>query len=482
MAKIKARKEYIVLISIIVFIYSLAFVNPQRVRVPQNIKLIDPVNSINSLLKEGEEVYIVKDSNRKFKKTDELVLIQEGIKPKKSIFDEYGKVNSIRLEQVGNNIKAHAEFKEISQELLDWLNNKFDSSNCKIDNTLVPINESSIPTNGCHKWTIPDELMKEIQRIAKEYGGFGNIGPNETQVHVSLSISVAPSIKIEPPELQVCNDTSIFIHIIDSLSEIGTETNITQICDYDLTEKQAKIDFVAYYSRTRLFVIYIWIILPLFIVFYLQNELHNKLDSLNSNQNYSNNRSNNTQKLKKMSQNYWAFENDYYARNTLNNSFSKNTKGKKKPQNAIKDAMNIGSFGKVLQCKLLSINESDPSNIDRNDISSLPKLKDTNDNLSPYVKILIKIYYFLTGKEFPIMQPCDVYSHLDIQDKFTTHCENHAPCKFCNEYNEITCPNHSHLYSTDEASSSEADFIGLSNIKPTKVKAKKAKRDVKRTK
>lgn len=134
MAKIKARKEYkgtnkllcalilfaFVCIAVVsIFSDSLTAVNPHKVRVPQNIKLIEPATSMNSLFKESEVIYIGKEPNGKIKNTDELVLVKDGAKPKISIFDDYGKLNSIRLEQIGNNIKAHAEFKEISQELLD---------------------------------------------------------------------------------------------------------------------------------------------------------------------------------------------------------------------------------------------------------------------------------------------------------------------------------------------------------------------------
>lgn len=63
------------------------------------------------------------------------------------------------------------------------------------------------------------------------------------------------------------------------------------------------------------------------------------------------------------------------------------------------------------------------------------------------------------------------------------HQKNDAidvPCKYCNEYNDYHCPNHYHLYSTDEASSSEAEFICFSTAKTAKPKNKKKVKEVKK--
>jgi hypothetical protein len=160
-----------------------------------------------------------------------------------------------------------------------------------------------------------------------------------------------------------------------------------------------------------------------------------------------------------------------------NNSFTKSSKVKKRPKTTNKDTINIGSFGNIMLNKLLSVSGNNPPILEKIRDSNLLLLKDTNDNLSPCSKILMKIYYFLTGNEFPIMPPCDVYRHLDIQEKLAANFSKQVSCK---EDKDITCPNHSHLYSTDEASSSEADFVGSHNSKSGKGKAKKNKRDVKK--
>lgn len=53
-------------------------------------------------------------------------------------------------------------------------------------------------------------------------------------------------------------------------------------------------------------------------------------------------------------------------------------------------------------------------------------------------------------------------------------------CKYCDDYNDYLCPNHSYLYSTDEASSSEADFINHSYPKTKNSMLKKKNKEVKK--
>jgi hypothetical protein len=397
---------------------------------------------MSSLLKEGDELYI-KESNGKVRKIDEVISLEDGIKIPKAIFDEFGKVNAIKLKQHGMNIKGNVNFKEINKELMDCLSNQTDPTLWKIDNFTVhnldnlfipiPITTNVPPSShqSCHKPPpLPKNILLDVQRLAKKNGGFIDSRTIESELRGNSK----PSKKLEPEEVQVWNDESILKHIIDSLSQLGIDNNITITCDFNMTEKQAKIELANYYSKTRLLVLYVWIILPLFIIFYIQNEMHN-------------------------------------------NSFSKSAKVKKRPKNTTKDTINIGGFGNVMLNKLLSVSGDNPPILQKIRDSNLLLLKDTDNNLSPYAKILMKIYYFLTGNEFPTMPPCDVYRHLDIQEKLAANFSEQASCK---EDNDISCPNHSHLYSTDEASSSEADFVGSHNSKSGKGKAKKNKRDVKK--
>lgn len=56
------------------------------------------------------------------------------------------------------------------------------------------------------------------------------------------------------------------------------------------------------------------------------------------------------------------------------------------------------------------------------------------------------------------------------------------PCSYCQEFDDYNCPNHYHLYSTDEASTSEIDFAVPTTSKRGKGKAKKQSKEVKKNK
>jgi hypothetical protein len=227
MAKFKARKEKlvktnnvlcalitfaVVVISIIsIFSESLSTISPNKVRSSQSIKLIEQIDSMSALLKEGDELYI-KESNGKVRKIDEVISLEDGIKIPKSIFDEFGKVNTIKLKQHGNNIKAKVNFKEINKELMNCLSNQTDPTLCKLNNfTVENLNNSFIPiipiTNngplgnyqGCQKPPIPKNILFDVQRLAKENGGFIDSKTIENE----LRGITKPPKKLEPKELPV---------------------------------------------------------------------------------------------------------------------------------------------------------------------------------------------------------------------------------------------------------------------------------------
>lgn len=54
-------------------------------------------------------------------------------------------------------------------------------------------------------------------------------------------------------------------------------------------------------------------------------------------------------------------------------------------------------------------------------------------------------------------------------------------CQQCDECSDHVCPNHSYLYSTDEASSSEADFVGQNSTKAKNSMPKKKTKEVKKS-
>jgi hypothetical protein len=225
MAKFKARKVKlvktnsvvcalitlaVVIIGIIsIFSESLSTISPNKVRSSQSIKLIEQIDSMSSLLKEGDELYI-KESNGKVRKIDELISLEDGIKIPKAIFDEFGKVNAIKLKQHGKNIKGNVNFKEINKELMDCLSNQTDPTLCKINNfTVQNLNNSFIPittigplinNQGCHKPPpLPKNILLDVQRLAKKNGGFIDSRTIESELRGNSK----PFKKLEPEEVQI---------------------------------------------------------------------------------------------------------------------------------------------------------------------------------------------------------------------------------------------------------------------------------------
>ena len=149
-------------------------VTPNVVRPTQNLRLIDQGDSMVSLLKEGEELFI-KESNGQFKKINEVIRMEDGITIPKAIFEEIRKVNNIKIEQIGNNLKAHIDIDELNKELLNCSTNSQDSSSCKVDVlSLLDSNKtpsSKIKATGnpiCHPIPLSQENLKDYKPIIQD--------------------------------------------------------------------------------------------------------------------------------------------------------------------------------------------------------------------------------------------------------------------------------------------------------------------------
>lgn len=82
----------------------------------------------------------------------------------------------------------------------------------------------------------------------------------------------------------------------------------------------------------------------------------------------------------------------------------------------------------------------------------------------------MKLYRIIHGSSGTELSS-DNLSKCLLSLKGKSGAKSNAPCKYCDDYHQYTCPNHYHLYSTDEASSSEIDFAPAHG----KGKAKKRK-------
>lgn len=78
-----------------------------------------------------------------------------------------------------------------------------------------------------------------------------------------------------PPSLPICEDVSIEKLILESLKLTKVENST--ICDIDQTEIEAKASIRSQRSKPKYMLIYSILVLPLFIIFYYQNENCNLL-------------------------------------------------------------------------------------------------------------------------------------------------------------------------------------------------------------
>ena len=193
---------------------------------------------------------------------------------------------------------------------------------------------------------------------------------------------------------------------------------------------------------------------PLFMIFYFQNEPSNQFNGWDSTSIYN------------------------YI-----NSQSKGARKRFRTSGASSDSINIGGLGNVSINKLLSVSGQPPDPHQFGFRNSKAHHGDVKVALNPCIRLVLKLYYLLTGSDIESLAAnCDAFiGHNEFQEKLGGISPGtHASCKFCSELKDFDCPNHSHLYSTDEASSSDADFVGNCCMKGSKGKAKQLRKNVKK--
>lgn len=95
----------------------------------QNIKIIERVDPLTSILKEGEELYL-KEADGQIKRINEVIRIEDGIKIPQAILDSFQKVETIQIESVGQgNFKLPADIEEINKNIIDCMNSPPNSPN-----------------------------------------------------------------------------------------------------------------------------------------------------------------------------------------------------------------------------------------------------------------------------------------------------------------------------------------------------------------
>lgn len=149
------------------------------------------------------------------------------------------------------------------------------------------------------------------------------------------------------------------------------------------------------------------------------------------------------------------------------------------------ELVNTSSFGNGLLEILFGAENLGPPIYEENHPGSNSDahfLQHSENKLNYIFSLFIKTYQLLVGcNDSDLLSDGSSKLSKSLKQRVAAKNGNNAPCKYCNDYNDYNCPNHYHLYSTDEASSSEPDFAGPVSMKSGKAKAKKRGKDVKKS-
>lgn len=194
----------------------------------QNFKLIERVDPLTTILKQGDELFI-KDASGQVKRIKEIK-VEDGFKIPQAIFEQINKLESIKLEQMANpNFKCPIDVQEMNKNLIEHI-------------------------EQFHRQTV-----SQFQDKSDKENIFADLSQNEQ----------------EPEVIQrYCEDPDIEQLIFDSVIDESVETELRQDdCNLIKTESYLQKDIRSSNSKTKYLFIYICIVfIPLFITNYFQNK------------------------------------------------------------------------------------------------------------------------------------------------------------------------------------------------------------------
>jgi len=204
----------------------------------QNFKLIERVDPLTTILKQGDELFI-KDANGQVKRIKEIK-VEDGFKIPQAIFEQINKLETIKHEQMANpNFKCPIDVQEMNKNLIEHI----------------------------------EQLHKQSQFQTQENFEKESIFNNQ------------PQDEVEPKLIRrYCEDPDIEQLIIDSIVDEAVDLELRQPnCNLAKTESYLHKNIRSSNSKTKYLFIYICIVFPLFVIYYIQNKKYmNSLNHVNS--------------------------------------------------------------------------------------------------------------------------------------------------------------------------------------------------------
>lgn len=330
---------------------------------------------------------------------------------------------------------SNGQFRKIDEVV------RFDEN--QITNTLPTQN------NQCHKMQVPEKIAQEVGKIIEQHNG---ILPRDISVRF-VENSHGQKELIDDKKKIICTDEHLLLFIKSHyLKSRGIPVNITIDCDLDETEKELRSEVNSHFNRSLFVLLYIPIFFPIFRFFFMpkndtsQRELIRILSS-----------SKNSSKSHKSNKN--------------KNSFRKNGQGEK--SESLLSQLLYGDHG-----------SSAPPISDKISSHHLSFFQESDDSHNILIRFLFKVFYLITGVSLHDDPNANAFafSIKPFFERFVSKFAHLLTSESCKELSVEASPTHDHLYSTDEASSSEADFVGPIPDQSGGLKTKKNRKEVSKSK
>jgi len=322
------------------------------------------------------------------------------------------------------------------------------------DNQII----KSVPSqnNVCHKLQVPDRIAQEVGKIIEQHNG---VLPRDISVRFveKQANDITEQQALETQEIHQsyqCTEEHLVLFIKSHFYESrGIPVNITIDCSLEETEKELRSGLNSHFNRT----LFVFLYIPLFFILFR-----------------------------------FSFnEKDDYTQRELVRIYSSHKKSSKSNKRSnCKELSKAGlpnnELTESLIQKLLRGDQKNKPLITNDTITKYQAnlFQEINENHNILIRIILKLFYIITGVSLTGESPnnSSTRSIKHYFEKFISKLGNLLQSTSCEELGDEASPNHDHLYSTDEASSSEADFVGPIPEKSNKGKSKKGRKEVKKFK